>query len=464
MSLGLQLLALLSFAGLANAVELAACEVEGIAARCGQLELPENPSTSGGRTLSLAIVVLPATGGTALPDPIVPLMGGPGEDAISAAAIFAEQFEGLRRDRDILLVDQRGTGRSGALRCELFSENDPATSLRDLFPVQAVDRCARSLSGRADLTQYTYPHFAKDLEQVRRALGYGPLNLSAGSYGTRAAQVYLRAYPRSVRTVYFGSVIPMDFAMPLPMAKSAEEGLEKTFEACATQPACKAAFPKLREEFRQIVARLDTGTVRVALPGGKGPATLHRGRVVEWLRSQLYRPGTTAAVPWTIHRAFVGDWTPFVDGILANARGADSAHSFGLLLSTTCNEDVAFVREEDIVAQTRGTFLGDYRVRQQQAACAHWPKASIPAGHRVPVRSAIPAMFVSGDMDAGTPLWFTARAAAGFSNRIEIVHRGYGHTEWSDCVGRIYEKFVRSGTVRGLDASCKPLPRPPFRT
>jgi pimeloyl-ACP methyl ester carboxylesterase len=128
-------------------------------------------------------------------------MGGPGENAISAAEIYARQFAPLRQDRDILLVDQRGTGRSGALNCNLFSTQQPAASLRDLFPLTAVERCEQKLRLQADLTQYTYDRFATDLEQVRRALGYGPLNLFAGSYGTRAAQVYLRMYPESVRTV-----------------------------------------------------------------------------------------------------------------------------------------------------------------------------------------------------------------------------------------------------------------------
>jgi pimeloyl-ACP methyl ester carboxylesterase len=123
-------------------------------------------------------------------------MGGPGEDVISDAADLAAQFTALRKDHDLLLVDQRGTGRSGALHCDLYSPENPAASLRDVFPLEAVKRCERQLSERADLTQYTYIHFANDLEQIRLALGYGPLNLSSGSYGTRAAQVFMRTFPK----------------------------------------------------------------------------------------------------------------------------------------------------------------------------------------------------------------------------------------------------------------------------
>ncbi|MGH9323624.1 MAG: alpha/beta fold hydrolase [Vicinamibacteria bacterium] len=449
-----------------RSLALAPCSLPGLArpARCGALEVAEDPSKPT-RRISIALAVVPAAVAPALPDPIAVLMGGPGEEAIAAAAIFADQFAPLLRDRDLLLVDQRGTGRSAALGCDLFAGEGVAAGLRDLFPPAAAERCAKLLQSRANLTQYTFAQVADDLEQVRRALGYEQLNLSAGSYGTRAAQVYLRAYPQSVRTAHLASVVPIDVPPPLTMAKSAQAALEKTFDACAAEPACHAAFPRLRDEFREIIARLDAGAARASVPGLKEPLPLHRGRVVEWLRSQLYRPGTAANVPWLIHRAYEGDWQPIADGILATARGLASALSVGVFFSLTCNEDMAFVREEDIERETRHTALGDYRVRQQQAACRYWPKAALREGYRAPVQSAVPTLFVSGDIDAASPLWFTEHVARGFTNRTEIVLAGRGHTEWSDCLVAVYERFVRSGHARGLDASsCKPLPRPPFKT
>jgi pimeloyl-ACP methyl ester carboxylesterase len=449
-----------------GAVEISSCEITGVAqsARCGALNLPENPDRPSARRLPISVAVIPATGGQALPDPIVVLMGGPGEDAISAAAVFANQFAPLREDRDLLLVDQRGTGQSAALRCDLYSAEDAAASLRDIFPLAAVERCKRRLSARADLTQYTYAHFANDLEHVRRALGYGRLNLFAGSYGTRAAQVYLRAYPQSVRTVYLGSVVPIDVATPLPFAKTAQIALESTFSACATDSACHIAFPNLRDEFRRVLARLESGVVRVSVPGHTGTVPIYRGRVAEWFRAKLYRPKSAALLPWIIHRAYVGDWTPIVEGILSDAREGDSDLSFGLFFSITCNEDVAFVPEEAVMPETQGTFLGDYRLRQQQAACRQWPKASLPKDYRTPVRSSVPTLFASGDTDGGTPLWFMEHVAQGFSDRVQVVLRGQGHTEWNDCVGQLYEQFVRSGEARGFGtAACQPLPRPPFK-
>ena len=195
-------------------------------------------------------------------------------------------------------------------------------------------------------------------------------------------------------------------------------------------------------------------------------APLGRGRVVEWLRAQLYRPQTSASVPWLVHRAYSGDWSPIAEGILAQAKNLDDAYGLGLFFSITCAEDMAFLREGEIAAASEDTALRDYRVRQQQVACRHWLKATLPAEYRTPVRSSVvPAMFSSGDLDGGSPLWFMERVASGFSNRVELIARGQGHTEWNDCLGGLYQRFVESGDVKGIDpSSCKGVPRPPFRT
>jgi hypothetical protein len=192
---------------------------------------------------------------------------------------------------------------------------------------------------------------------------------------------------------------------------------------------------------------------------------LSRGRVAEWVRSQLYRPHDAAALPWFLHRAYGGDWSPIVDNMLSDARDADQDLSFGLFFSITCNEDMPFIKEKTAVATTHDTFLGDYRLRQQQAACNLWPRAKLPKGYRQPVRSSTPTLFVTGDLDGGTPLSFTDRVSQGFSNHVTIVVHGQGHTEWNACVARRYEQLVRSGSVRGLGSpSCPPIPVPPFKT
>jgi pimeloyl-ACP methyl ester carboxylesterase len=425
----------------------------------------ENPERADARRLSIHFAVIPAASGKALPDPIVVLMGGPGEKAIESASMYVGKLKSLLSDRDLLLVDQRGTGQSAPLECHLFSPADPAASVRDFFPPAAVSGCVRELKKTADLARYTFPYFASDLEQLRRALAYGRLNLFGGSYGTRAAQAYLRQYPKSVRTAYLGSPVPTDAGGPLDFARTEQTALDQMFDRCAAEAGCRAAFPNQRDDFQQLVRRLDAGEVRVHVPGAPDPVTLSRGRVAEWVRSQLYRPHDAAALPWSLHRAYAGDWSPIVDSMLSDARDADQDLSFGLFFAITCSEDVPFVNEGDVADATRDTFLGDYRLRQQQAACSVWPKAKLPKNYRQPVRSSAPTLFVTGDVDGGTPLWFTDRVAQGFSNHVTVVIHGQGHTEWNECVARKYERLVRSGSVRGLNSpSCPRVPLPRFKT
>lgn len=464
------MLALWSCLGLAcgaTAQELSTCKLPDIAqeARCGTIEVPENWQRPEGRKLGIAVAVLPATEPKALPDPIVFLMGGPGEDAISAASVFAKWYEQARRDRDLVFIDQRGTGKSHRLACDIYAGIDVETLFRDVFPLAPIEQCARDLSKIADLTQYTYGNFIRDLEHIRLKLGYGPMNLSAGSYGTRPAQFFIRAYPQSVRTVFFHSIVPIDVAIPLPMSKAAQTAMDRVLNDCQAQPKCRAAFPNVRDELTEVLRRLETQEVKVAIPGEAKQVRLHRGRVAERLRSMMYREEGADRIPLVIHRMYLGDYDDVVEDILENARGASTAISFGLFFSIGCNEDVPFIRESQIGPATAGAYLGEYRVRQQQAACSKWPKVSLPADYREPIRSTVPALFVSGDTDPASPLWFAAHAAKGFPNRAEVVLGNRGHTEWRPCVGEIYRRFLGSGTAQGLDAStCKPEPRRPFET
>lgn len=449
----------------AEKLKLSPCAFAGLEAqgRCGTLSVRENPADADSRRIVIHVAVVPAKS-TPLRDPIVPLLGGPGEDAISNAAFYAERLDALREHRDLLLVDQRGTGKSAPLHCNLYSPAHPGRSLTDVFPKDTAARCAEVLSHRADLTQYGYSRFVDDLERVRQALGYDSLNIIAGSYGTRAAQVYMRAHPTSVRTAFLGSVVPIDIAQPLPMAQTAQRAFEQLFQACDDDPDCHAGFPKFRFEFEDIEQRL-RGSLEVNLPNHGGKTPISAGRVVEWMRSLLYRPKSAAAIPWFVHQAYLGNWDPIVAAILSQSRNVDEELSVGLFFAITCNEDIPFLDERAVAENTRGTYLGDYRVRQQQAACRSWPRSALPPGYREPVQSSIPTLFVSGDADGGTPITFMEHAAPLFSESASVVAKGQGHTEWSDCVGKLYQRLVERGSAHELvGATCAPTPRPAFET
>src|SRR5215210_3221642 len=179
---------------------------------CGQLPVWENREARSGRKIDLQVVVIPATSPSPVPDPLFYLAGGPGESAIREAPYFPQVFARLRRDRDLVFVDQRGTGKSGVLACELpGSEDDPQGYLREMFPLESIRTCAAGLSKNADLRQYTNIQVLDDLDDVRAWLGYERINLYGGSYGTRAAVVYLKRHPEHVRSVILDALVPLDF-------------------------------------------------------------------------------------------------------------------------------------------------------------------------------------------------------------------------------------------------------------
>lgn len=444
----------------ASRIALANCTLPELtrAARCGAIEVAENPDKPNGRQIRIAVAVLPAASGHARADPILVLMGGPGESAIDAAGLYERWFRPLLRDRDLVLVDQRGAGRSGPLTCDLTPGGDAMPLLSDIFPANAIERCVMELRARADLTRYGYGNFADDLEAVRLALGYGTLNLFGGSYGTRALQVFLRRHPDSVRTAFLGSVVPIDIVAPETMATTVQVELDRLFTACGADARCRGRYPDLSTQFARIMDRLDRGQVQVTLPGQAGRHVLRRGPVAAWIRARLYRPSSAAELPYAIDRADRGDWQPIVRGVVASA---DAELSFGLFFAITCNEDMRFAAHPPVAASG---FLGDYRLRQQAAACRFWPSSPLPVDYRAAVHSSVPVLFSTGGNDGGTPVWFTDHAAKGFTNAAILETPQQGHTEWNGCVADRYIALVRRGRISGPRRRiCPPIPRPPFK-
>ncbi|MBV8203304.1 MAG: alpha/beta fold hydrolase, partial [Acidobacteria bacterium] len=281
-----------------RAGRLAPCHLEGLAeeVRCGTYEVWEDREARRGRKIALNIVVLPALGHDRAPDAIAPLAGGPGEGVTQAAGSLAEQ-KGLRRHRDILLVDQRGTGKSNPLNCDFYGPDshrngaDPRQLAGDLFPPAAVRACRDRLEKVADLKLYTTALAMDDLDEVRAWLGYPQLDLDGGSYGTRAAQVYLRRHPGAVRCAVLDGVLPVDETIPLHHAYAGKRAVDLLFAECAAQPACHAAFPHPGEELAEVLARVDRG-VQVRIPdhrtGGTALVTPDRGLIAEGIRYLTY--------------------------------------------------------------------------------------------------------------------------------------------------------------------------------
>jgi len=447
---------------------LARCSLPGVDAsanpQCGTLTVFENRATRRGRTIDLRVVVLPATGPERVRDPVFFIAGGPGSSIVEEAGGLARHPAGLRERRDFVLVDQRGTGGSAAINCPFYGPPDSLQSfLGEFMPPDAVRRCREMYAAERDLTQYTTTIAAADLDHVRAALGAERINLSGGSYGTRAAQEYIRRYPDRVRAATLFGLVPPSLHMPQRFAHDAQRALDAVVAECAADAACRAAFPRVAEEVKAVFGRLRAAPVRVTVehPRTGRPTTVTLGydMVAETLRYMLYQSTGAALVPVAMHRAANGDFTWLARRALRERGAMTGTGMFdGVYLAITCMEDVPFTDSTREAAEAKGTFLGEYRMRQQRAACGMWGRTPVSRDFHTPVRSDVPVLLVTGANDPVTPPRYAAEVARTMRNNLTIVVPFGGHAlaglDGVACIHRLQREVIERASVAGLDTSC----------
>jgi pimeloyl-ACP methyl ester carboxylesterase len=444
-----------------STIELTDCSQQYFGnARCGAYDVWENRDARSGRRVRLHIVVLPARGGERQSDAVFFFSGGPGTGATATAAAMARMFGQANGSRDFVFIDVRGTGRSGALDCGVPEDGARLQSYFDEFlSDEYVRACLEQQT--ADVRFYTQPIAMDDVEEVRRALGYERINLFGSSGGTRQEQLYLRRYPSAVRSVVMFGVHPMDGEMPLSFSRALDSGIEWLIAWCGRDAACHTSYPELAQDWERARRRFDDGPVEAVLRdphrGTEERVRISRGVFADGVRHMLYDlVQARRDLPARIHAAANGDFGPFAEAELRQVRGFERALAHGFYLSSTCAEDVRFIDEDDIRRATEGTFLGDYRVRRQQAACRIWPKGEgIGEDFQQPVTADVPVLVLSGEIDVATPPADGARVAQAFPNARHIVLPGQGHGfENADCLSRLVSQFIASGSPEGIDTSC----------
>ena len=335
---------------------------------CGKLTVFENRETRSGRTIDLNIVVLPALDQKTKAEPLFDLAGGPGASSVDRADFYAGPGKEYRRGRDVVCVDQRGTGKSN--RLSISREKTPQYYLSEMFPVDYVKEMRHALEKRADLTKYTTSIAMDDLDDVRTWLGYDRINLFGGSYGTQAALVYMRRHPDHVRSAILLAVAPTDLKMPLHHSESAARAMDLLLSECEQDSACHAAFPQIRDDWNNVLAQLEKQPARVEyFPPGKSVSTIveiQRGVFAEKIRTWMYRRDQAARLPMIVHHAANGDFVPFLQQAVAPSIPDFVAD--GMYLSVTCAEDVPFINPEEAARLTAGNPFGNYRVFQQTRA------------------------------------------------------------------------------------------------
>jgi len=440
--------------------KLKPCRLPGIREEllCGKLTVFENRETRTGRTIDLNIVVLPAFDQKNKAEPLFDLAGGPGASSTAAADFYAGPGKSYRRRRDVVLVDQRGTGQSNPL--SIPREKTPQYYLSEMYPVDYVKKMREALEKRADLTKYTTSIAMDDLDDVRAWLGYDKINLLGASYGTQAALVYMRQHPDRVRSAILLAVAPTDLKMPLHHAESGARAMDLLLGECERDAKCHAAFPKIREDWNSVLAQLEKQPARVEYsPSDKSAPTIveiQRGVFAEKIRSWMYRRDQAARIPMIVHHAANGDFAPFLQQAIAPSIPDFVAD--GLYLSVTCAEDVPFINPEEAAKLNANNPFGNYRVFQQTRACGIWPRGDIPADFQEPVFSNAPVLILSGNMDPVTPPSYGEEVARHLPNSRHIIipEAGHGVDGLADpgCVDRIAIEFLDKGDVKDLDVRC----------
>ena len=429
-----------------------------VAARCGHVDVPEDRAKPDGRTISIHVAVLAANTRSPDPDPFVILAGGPGQ-AASDLAPFAARLAEIRRTRDVVLVDQRGTGRSSPLVCAAYSESGMRAARRETDPVPRARTCVAELARAGiDPGRYTTAAFVADLEDVRRALGAARWNLWGGSYGTRVALEYLRRHPDRVRTLALDGVASPDMMISLDVWVTRERALVALFERCRATPACARTMPDPGAELDAVARNLGRtgGAVTIDDPATGAPFALPATRdlVIGLLQPLLYAPETTALIPAMIARAREGDYAPLVAAAGAFAGSVLQQLNLPLHYSVTCAEDASRAGlglREHALAGTRSARLA----RKALGVCDVWPAGAAPVDAHSPVRSDVPALIFSGGMDPVTPPANGEEVAKTLAHARHVVAPGYGHIVSPHACGpRLLASFVEHAGFARLPSDC----------
>ena len=432
------------------------------ALRCITVPAPLDDARPDGAHLALHVTVAPAFREAARPDPLFVLAGGPGEAGSDVLPLLANTFRRTRATRDIVFIDQRGTGLSGKLAC-----NDQANA--DNLGDAAVDAALRACvaASRAPLAAYTTANAARDIERVRIALGYGRINLWGGSYGTRLAQVYARLFPAALRAMVLDGVAAPDQIIPAG-GRDAKAALEALFRQCAADRPCQTAFPALRAEFETLAARVAAAPLALAIADPRTAApvtvTMTRARFAGTVHGVLYSALDSRRLPFLIHSAYLGRWAPFIArGNLGADLAGDGALSSLLHLAVVCAEDMPRLTPALLAEDSAGAFLAPAHLQRMAALCATLHVPAVPAVALG--RIAAPVLMLSGTLDPVTPPRRAAAAARTMDHAQQLVvaHAGHGISQLG-CTPRLLREFLDQPGLP-VRASClTDIPAASFQT
>ena len=441
--------------------ELEACELSVAGGRltaeahCGRLEVAENPDDPEGRRIELAFAVSPARSSRVMDDPIVYLAGGPGQSARDTLPIMQRALRELNRERDLIFLDQRGTGGSNILDCEMDDEEEMWLETDWERTSEQLRECMERWE--ADVRYYTTTHGAADLEYFRRHFDIERFNLIGGSYGTRMAQVYLRHHPEQVRSVVLDGIVPVRLHLGAEHGLMLDRALHRLFSACNDNDECAARFPELDRAFSELKARYRSRgqTIFVTHPRtGQGfEMNFTRDVLASALRFLAYAPESQMMIPYLVHEAATtGSPERLASQALIVTDQMMDMIAVGLNFAVGCSEDWPDW-PENIDQST--TLLGDSLTEVYREICNWWPAGDVPEGFHQPFQSDVPMLLLSGELDPVTPPSYGDEALSDYDNARHLVAKGRGHIVLTNsCISRIATRFVRDASNENLDTEC----------
>lgn len=444
------------------------CRVAGIRNEvlCGSVQRPLDPALPQGAQIAVHYVVVPATARRKLPDAVAVLAGGPGQSAIDVAPALLPLLARLNYRRDLVFVDQRGTGRSTALACDELRAQPLGADLgeEERRLRECRDRLAQTVGGADGLRHFTTWVASQDLEAVRRQLGGVALNLVGFSYGTRAALDFLRQHPQGVRRMVLDGVAPPDMALPEAASADAQAVFDALLAACAAEPACRRDHATLAVDWQALLARLPlAASVRDPASGTPERITLTRELLLQWVRAALLTPWIAAALPVALHDAAQGhlEGLAGLAALVEGRRSDNKALAMGMHLSVVCAEDAPRAAAG---AETPGADFGTVFAERYRRLCAAWPRGEVPAAFYAIAPSPVPVLLLSGGLDPATPPRHGARVALALGPKAQhVVVANAGHGVLGiGCARELLFRFIDAADAPApLDAECLlRIPRP----
>ncbi|OOG40307.1 alpha/beta hydrolase [Rhodanobacter sp. C05] len=429
------------------------------AAWCSDFPVPENRDDPHSRTIKLKLALLRSSAQVASKDMLVFLAGGPGQAATDSAGAIAMMLDPLRAHRDVLLLDQRGTGGSNALSCkesdDAVAPGDDDSFDADKMRAAAAD-CLKQLASHADPRYYTTTVAAQDLEDVRKALGAPQFDLIGVSYGTRMAQQYLMRYPDAVRSVVLDSVVPNSLALGEDFARNLDDALKAQFARCTAEPACRKQFGDPDQTLYQLRDALRANPHEVSFRDPQNYQTVKRVlneySLASVVRMFAYTPATAALLPLSIDAAAHGDVGPLLGQAKILSGELSELMGSGMQYSVICSEDADLLTPRP---QDANTMLGTHMVDALKAVCSVWPKGTRPADFHQPLKTDKPVLLLAGQYDPVTPPRYADEVAKGLPNARVLMLKGQAHSVMSTgCMPELVQHFVEKLDPKTLDASC----------